>query len=182
MPENIQENASLFVSLEPDFDDIEPKYKVSFISNGESLPDAKFLYNHDIFHYIVDSGVFHREHTKITGNQLEKEFSTSFHGEALIEVLGRFFTNLEKESIFVTNPITGKVEEFLAMPKKQKGFSEKQPTRIFPLDVNTKDISSLLNTSFGETEKYNQVANELKKYVIIGSLVSGKIRNKHPTP
>lgn len=171
------ENASILLVTKALSKEGKQKSEVeNLIVNGELVEDSSFLVDHDIFHWFVDSNLFHDEYKSKTGFELEKESSTSFHGEGLIEIFSRFFGNLEPQTYkkYDENGII--IGEYVKMPKFQIGAKPNQPFRTFPLKVNCINISTKITYLF--EDEYEKSLDATKRYTIIGSLVSGEILSK----
>lgn len=121
----------------------------------------KLVRYHDIFHHFVESGYFYEEYNRITGSELKKENSYSYHGEALIELFNRFFGNLDQDTIIRDG------KRYIKLPFNQPGVKAKQPDRIFPINLSYFNIPIDNN--------YEKQVIAYKTYVIIASLVSGSI-------
>jgi hypothetical protein len=147
------------------------KITEKMISNGIELENPNYLTDHDIFHWVVDSGLFHAEYSTKTDKILEKEISTSFHGEGLIEIFSRFFGNIEAETFKKYDENNHLIGEYIKMPKIQKGVKVDQPYRTFPLKINN-------SGNKGKMEEYQKSLDSTKRYTIIGSLISGEILSK----
>lgn len=174
---NFAENASLLLVTKSISKDTKQKTKVeTLVINGKQIDDSNFLPDHDVFHWVVDSKLFHDEYKCKTGVELEREISTSFHGEGLIEIFSRFFGNLESQTYkkYDENGII--MGEYVKMPKIQIGAKPNQPFRTFPLKVNcTSDLTKTISVF---EDEYEKSLDATKRYTIVGSLVSGEILSK----
>jgi hypothetical protein len=167
------ENSSFFLAIS-EIKSLQEKLQTKkLIINGANIEHPNFLIDHDIFHHFVDSMLFHEEHKKQTGFKLEKEVSTSFHGEALIEIFSRFFGNLETETHKEYGLGGVIIGEYVKMKKVQTGAKPNQPFRVFPIRVS---CTHRATGKFSTYEfEYQKAIEATKRYTIIGSLVSGEI-------
>jgi hypothetical protein len=178
---NFAENASLLLVTKAISKDTKQKTKVeTLVINGEQIDDVNFLPDHDVFHWVIDSNLFHNEYKSITGIELEREISTSFHGEGLIEIFSRFFGNLEPETYKKYDENRILIGEYVKMPKIQIGAKPNQPFRTFPLKVNCTNVLTKTTSIFDHD--YEKSVDATKRYTIIGSLVSGEILSKFIEP
>jgi hypothetical protein len=169
---NYQENANFFVIAQPSATDI--MTDSDFISwvNGVAFPDAKFLQDHDIFHFAFEQGWFHEIYQARAGRPLEKFSSYAFHGEAIIELCSRFFGNLSPAPVHVASGSEDILPgEYLALPKHQPGMRVNRPERIFPI-LFSQLASGRFDVDFGRDP---EAWLELRRMTLIAALVTGRL-------
>ncbi len=167
-----QDGADFFVLSAPSSQDILTDAKFISWVNGIEFPDAKFIVNHDIFHFAFEQGWLHERYQALTGQSLERFSSYAFHGEAIIELSSRFFGNLQPLPLIV-GPEHPDIPagEYLALPKAQPGLRLNKPELIFPV------FFTPLNAGQFTVDFDEQSAGflELKRMTIIASLVTGQL-------
>jgi hypothetical protein len=163
-------NSDFLVISDSDLLNSSQNFFIHVSSNGQSFPDTKFLIDHDIFHFAFERGWMHHVYKKRVGESLENFSSYSYHGESIIELFSRFFGNLTENILYIENDKLPK-GYYLCLPKEQFGVKDKQPGRIFPISFKVQED--------GKFELEDGLCSDVVlgyiRYVIIGSLVTGKV-------
>ena len=152
-------------TAKPHLENIDRLGKAKLTSTGEEVDTSRLIPDHDIYHHLVDTGYIYELYRQRTGITLTLDkYSTTFHGEALIECLGHFIGNLEdKGSCYL-------------LPHTQKGLrsGKGRENRFFPVLPSLLNSTGTSDITFAERNDIHKFA----KFVILASLLNGDIAKK----
>jgi hypothetical protein len=173
-------NADYYFKSQLKISNLDILRKTEQFSLGKKIDSDRFIPEHDIYHFLVDAGLLHLLYRQRTNQDFRPEVvSNSFHGEALIELLGRFFGNFEPQ--LRTIEINNHIEKCLVLPEKQIGLrpGKGREGRFFlfdnvtclNLDTQEKQLCSSIN--------FEAELNKFIEFIILASLLNGEIADKY---